>query len=227
VKLLLAPCQIDVWRAHLPDLADARTLLADPLSDDEWQRAAAFHLRGDGDAFVLRRGLLRMILSSYLDCRAADLRFRYGPFGKPFLDGNDDLTRFSFSLSHAREMVLCAVHAGGAVGVDVEFVGSRPQVEAIAARFLSRTDSESIRRLPEDERLLGFYSAWTRQEAYLKASGEGFSSASVGNGHGFHAGPWKVEGLMLGTAYVGAIVGEGIDWRLRLLDWRPTSPGRG
>ena len=51
---------VHLWRARTQELAADAGELAATLSPDEQQRAQGFALRKDREAFILRRGLLRL-----------------------------------------------------------------------------------------------------------------------------------------------------------------------
>src|SRR5207244_862089 len=84
---------------------------------------------------TIRRGLLRAILSRYLHSDAGEIRFKYGPFGKPSLDPDKDA--LSFNLAHSQDLILCAV-SRRALGVDIEFLRPLPDLASVAARFCAR-----------------------------------------------------------------------------------------
>jgi 4'-phosphopantetheinyl transferase len=119
---------------------------------------------------VAIRGCLRSILSRYLDIDPAQVEFEFGDYGKPFVPQS----QLEFNLSHAHNLGVCAVCLSSPVGIDIEYV--RPiEAEQLVDRFFSDIEKVSFQRLPESERLSGFFSAWTQKEAYLKAIGTGLS----------------------------------------------------
>ena len=81
--------------------------------------------------FIVGRGALRCILGSYGGVAASAIRFKYGAFGKPELDGGPDL---SFNVSHSDEIVLIATSTTACVGVDVERVRESVSYEELGAQ---------------------------------------------------------------------------------------------
>jgi phosphopantetheinyl transferase len=75
--------------------------------------------------------------------------------------------RGGWSLSHARDMVVCAVlpEPTGSIGIDVE------RLDAVE-RLQKMPEAVSISARDRDADLV---SAWVAKEAYLKSRGEGFS----------------------------------------------------
>ena len=57
------------------------------LDCGEEERAERFRCPGDRERYRLGRTALRQVLGAWLDRDPAALRFRYGPHGKPALDG--------------------------------------------------------------------------------------------------------------------------------------------
>src|SRR5918999_4689753 len=61
------------------------------LAADEINRANRFHFQKDRERFVAGRGLLRVILSSYVGVPPGEMIFTYGSRGKPALKWQVDL----------------------------------------------------------------------------------------------------------------------------------------
>ena len=118
-KLSLGPHDVHLWRARVQDMAQSVAEFSATLSPDEHQRASSFRRAHDREAFVLRRAILRAILSQYLPLGPAEIRFRYGGFGKPYLEPGSHRPELRFNLTHSRGLMLCAVSLGRALGVDV------------------------------------------------------------------------------------------------------------
>jgi 4'-phosphopantetheinyl transferase len=164
----------------------------------------------------------------------ASLRFRYGARGKPSLEGS---WPHRFNLSHSGLLGLFAIARGRSLGVDVERVEEKRSLEKIAARFFSSDECAALKRLPEDQRPAGFYNAWTRKEAYIKATGEGLAtplaSFSVSLAPGAAArllqhrddpaevDRWSLVALDVGVGYRAALMTEGHELRVRCFEAEP------
>lgn len=167
--------EVHLWRAAL-DAAPARGAgLERFLSQDETERAARFHFAPDRGRFVAARALLRTLLGRYLGRAPGEIRFGYGPNGKPFVAGDDAAAGLRFNLSHSHGLALCAVTRGREIGVDLEWINATMNVEAIARRFFSAREAAALENLPAGQRQRAFFACWTRKEAYVKARGEGLS----------------------------------------------------
>ncbi len=240
--LRLEEGEVHVWRAHL-DLEPSRIQsLMRTLTADERSRAERFHFRGDGERFIVARGLLRAILGLYLEMDPCQLRFSYSPYGKPSLAGGvegEDALRFN--LSHARSLALFAVTRGRELGVDIEYIRTDLADERIAEQFFSPREVAALRALSAKMRREAFFNCWTRKEAYIKARGEGLSlpldqfdvSLAPGEpaallntlGNPQEARRWSLQKLDPGIGYVAALAVEGDNWPLRCWQWpEPPQP---
>ena len=229
--------EIHVWRASLDldpyDLDNLRSA----LSPDERTRADRFVLPQHRARFAAARGILRDILSRYLDCTPEGIQFHYGPSGKPALAPGSGPAEIRFNLSHSHGLALYSVARSRELGVDVELIRSRVAEERIAERFFSPAEVAALRVLPPSARTAAFFRCWTCKEAYIKAKGGGLSIAldsfdvSVTPGEPaallgvrddpLEAARWSLEELAPGGGYAAALAAEGTGWTLRLWEWAP------
>lgn len=124
---------------------------------------------------MVGRGLLRRILGQYLGCQPEQVRFGYGPFGKPALLETPSTGKVSFNLAHSAGLVLYAITRDQEVGIDVERLRPIEEMEQIAERFFSSGERRALQALPAQQRQEAFFTCWTRKEAYLKALGSGLA----------------------------------------------------
>jgi 4'-phosphopantetheinyl transferase len=170
----LAEGDVHVWRIDL-DAGAADHRLWAALSPDEVARAARFHFERDRARFVVARAALRRILEDYLGTGPAAIAFVYGSHGKPALARPWSESGVCFNLSHSQEVGLCAVTRDRRIGVDVERIRPLDDMQYLAGRVFSASERAALHRLPPSARLAGFFNAWTRKEAFIKALGEGLS----------------------------------------------------
>ena len=223
---------IHVWRATFPASPEQLLSLAASLDDAERARAARFVRPRDRDRFLGWHGALRRILGRYLDVAPDQVRYVFGPQGKPSLAPEFAGSRLRFNLAHSGELALVAVRVGREVGVDVEQFRPLPDAGAIAATHFSPHERAALASLATGEQLPAFFSIWTGKEAFIKAIGQGLSypltrfSVPVPPEHAntqvrLEAGitaAWAVRSFAPGAGYAAAVVGEGLDWDLRR--WR-------
>lgn len=164
--------EIHVWHTFLPDLGDERHRLEALLDRGERARADRFVRERDRDAFVLRRGVRRLILAHYLGIRARSIKFQAGEGGKPELDRvHDSMIRFSTTSSGPR--MLMALSWSRELGVDVEQARAPAGLPLLLDRVLTLGERHSVERSPPGDRHVAFLRYWTAKEAYLKAVGVG------------------------------------------------------
>jgi 4'-phosphopantetheinyl transferase len=149
------------------------------LSRDEEERADSYRFSGDRERFVFCRGVLRVLLGHYLGEEPGNMRFAYGPLGKPYISEGHRRREVSFSLSHSHEFALFAFTGERQVGVDLEHIRPLPNVDEMARRLFSEDDYESFQRLPREMRETIYLRAWTLNEARFKALGYEFSDLQV------------------------------------------------
>lgn len=175
VSLSLSSGAVHVWRASLEQPPELQESLLRTLNEAERARADRFHFDQHRRRYVLGRGFLRALLGRYLDVDAADVRFVYGPYGKPSLAEDHGAQHLQFNASHSHELAVYAFVEEHELGVDVEYMKEDFAGEDIARHFFSAYEVETFLALPESERAAAFFRCWTRKEAYIKAIGSGLS----------------------------------------------------
>jgi 4'-phosphopantetheinyl transferase len=145
------------------------------LAEDEINRANRFHFKKDRERFVAGRGLLRMILSSYVGMPANEIIFTYGCHGKPGLRRQDGRPAIEFNLAHSGGTAIYAITRDRPVGVDIEVMKYEFPLESVAEHFFSTVEVAALRSLPQPMQRIAFFKCWTRKEAFIKALGDGLS----------------------------------------------------
>jgi 4'-phosphopantetheinyl transferase len=219
-SLSLQSGEVHVWRVGLEQPEHVVKRFRATLEDYEILRADRFHFERDRTAFAVGRGFLRQVLGRYLRTKPQALRFSYGPYGKPALDGEHKL---QFNMSHSRAVGLVAVTEAKEVGVDVEYIRADFASEEIARRFFSPTEVEAFNALPKDQQVAGFFRCWARKEAYIKAIGRGLSQPLDGfdvtlapdvtpalvRADEDDVSRWSLSDIDAGEDYAAALVVEG------------------
>jgi len=113
----------------------------------------------------------RCILSGYLKCPPAEVKFERGQYGKPRLFVN----KLHFNLSHSSGQTLLAV-SENAVGVDIERIRPLTHFGSLAEKHLSTNELARLGNTPEAGRLREFFRYWTCKEAIAKLTGLGLQS---------------------------------------------------
>jgi len=151
------------------------------LSLGELRRAKRYRSPADRRDYIVAHCLLRDALAVALDTCPRALRFSPSANGKPYLvvrkPAYPSGSPFSFSLSHARGLVACAIASGSSsVGVDVEGPARRIATPPIAERYFTRSEVMHLRRCDPRRRNTRFLELWTLKEAFGKATGQGLTA---------------------------------------------------
>lgn len=170
------PGSVDLWSARLDDPSQDIHALWRLLSVDEQSQADRYRLQVARDRFIVRRGVLRSILASYLGARPEHLRFTYGVHGKPALDPGSNDKSLQFNLSHSHGLALYAVTVDRCVGVDVERFRVDLRHGALVRRYFSPHETAEYQDLPARLRARAFFHGWTLKESYVKALGTGLAT---------------------------------------------------
>ncbi|MBM3277460.1 MAG: 4'-phosphopantetheinyl transferase superfamily protein [Candidatus Handelsmanbacteria bacterium] len=224
-SLTLSESEIQVWQTTLPQTEEEAAPFLTLLSADERTRANRFLVPHTRAAFAGARGALRLLLGAYLGADPAQLRFGYGPQGKPALEGGG----LHFNLSHSGGLALCAFSLHLPLGIDVEQLRPQDTAAQLARRFFSAPEVAALEGMLPDRRAEAFFTCWTRKEAYLKARGEGLGlglgsfAVSLGEpaailrsdeGEG-ECRRWRLWSLRPRPGYVGALCAPASNWSLR------------
>ena len=149
--------------------------LAPLLDAEERRRAARFHAARHGTRFTVAHARLRQILGHVLDADPAELRFGKGVAGKPELAGTAASSGLQFNLSHSGGWGLAGWAQARSIGVDVEVWRETSDEAALVRRYFSAAEISAYEALPAVQQREGFFNAWTRKEAYVKALGRGLT----------------------------------------------------
>jgi 4'-phosphopantetheinyl transferase len=182
------------------------------LDAAERARADRFRFAEDRESYVAAHALLRTMLSRQAPVAPADWRFVAAAGGKPMLDPSLGQPHLTFSLSHTRGMVACAVGAECDLGVDAEHCERALPVVELAQRFFAPAEAGLIASLPPAQRDAIFYRLWTLKEAYTKAIGLGIAAP-------FGAFAFRLEPPPVSIALLAGDAGEPDCWQFA--EWQP------
>jgi len=174
-KVSLKTNEAHIWKVSLQQSELQVKKLQLYLSRDELQRAQRFFFEKDKNNFIVARGILRKILSLYIDRQPYEFIFDYNKFGKPFLPHEFEGGKFRFNLSHSRGLALYAITLNHEVGIDIEYIREDFDDFGIARRFFSPGEVAVLHSLPVEQQKEAFFLCWTRKEAFIKAIGKGLS----------------------------------------------------
>jgi 4'-phosphopantetheinyl transferase len=217
--LQILPENIHVWRISLSATEEATAALELILSPDELNRANRFVFARDRVRFVKARASLRAILARYVSLEPCSVRFDYSSRGKPLLAGSQNGQGIFFNLSHSHERALIAVGKGTPIGIDIEQIRTKIDLE-IASQIFSPVELAAIARVDEDRRIYAFFKGWTSKEAYIKGLGLGLDvplkdfdvcldpekpAQLLRQFSGYGSDPWFLHSLNEGENYTATV----------------------
>lgn len=150
-------------------------MLRSTLSAEELERSRKFRFERDRAHFVASRWLLRHILGNHLGITPASVQFIESPGDKPRVTQAPDGPTVNFSLARSSGTTLIGVTRGREIGIDLEHVRNRLDIESMVPIVFSKRELEFWATTRQEHRRELFFTAWTRKEALGKAEGCGIS----------------------------------------------------
>lgn len=152
-------------RPRAPDGPALRAVLG-----RDWSRYRAIGHPDIRERYAASRRLLKHAAAAALRAEAIDLELAYGPTGRPYLRGCDQI---DISLSHTDDLLLVGLTTRGLIGVDAERADRSIYARGLTRLICTPHESRMLTRLPEPERNPSLVRLWTLKEAYSKAIGQG------------------------------------------------------
>jgi 4'-phosphopantetheinyl transferase len=171
--LVLLPGEAHIWMARVPSILPKE--MANTLNAGEHERARRFRFAEDRLRYAFAHGVLRDVLSRYLNCPPGDIGFAANAYGKPFVMPASGSRPPEFNLSHAGELILIGVSGGRCIGIDVEKIRPMADLESVVESQFAPQERGFIGAVLSSRREQAFFRCWTRKEAYVKALGKGLS----------------------------------------------------
>ncbi len=162
--------KVHIWLAYVDHTGDRLDSYACLLDAQESRRYARLRSDESRSEFLTTRALVRTVLSRLVPRSPESWRFTTNEVGRLRVE---DAPGLSFSLSHSRGAVVCAVSREVPIGVDMERYPIGFDATEIFG-LLARDEARALRDLPHEQLESSFLECWTLKEAYLKARGVGF-----------------------------------------------------
>jgi 4'-phosphopantetheinyl transferase len=226
---------VHVWTINLDAEPAAVCSLLELLSGEERARAARFRTTQLRLRFIVGRGALRSILSRYLGVPPGQLRIETTTSGKPFIPGSE----LSFNLSHSDALAVCGVTAGGQLGIDIEHMRRVEDADSIVQRYFAPNELKQYEACRPAVRPAAFFSAWTRKEAFVKATGLGLqrelnsfevdlspqaTCPRIALGPAAENETWSLRSFAPSPQYIAAVALDREIEALEFFDWSPMAP---
>lgn len=233
----LNPGVIQIWISDLRDWKSNADDFKESLSREEIERYQRLIIPEKKDQFLFSRGLLRLILSSYLDLPADSIDISIDAGGKPFLQDSN----LTFNVSHSGDFLLYGFCLGSSIGVDIQQIYSITNPDIIIKNTFSLEEKEYLENLPESTKMNTFFNIWTAKEAYLKALGDGFQEPPTGIStipdpssgeftliHPSRVGrdtTWTIQSVEIVPGYIAAFAVNGVLSKLDKIQFTPVDLG--
>ncbi len=195
----------------------------DLLSEGERVRAARFVFERDRRHFIAAHAGLRLVLGGLLGIEASAVALVEDGNGKPRLAGTPPVF---FNLSHSHGLAAVAVSGQFEVGLDIERL--RPTDLSGVVSCFSAHERAALAGLPQEAHASHALIAWTRKEAFVKATGLGLTfpldrfDVSIGPDQPARllriadapeeAARWQMAHLVPDDGYVGTVAARSLGW---------------
>lgn len=174
-RLNLKSNEIHLWLTKPQENIDPLLLASyqSLLTQQETKKQQRYLFAKDRHDALLTRAFVRDLLSHYADIKPQEWRFEKGENDKPEIVNSPIPLRFN--ISHTKNLIICAVTLTHDIGCDVESIGRKSDVLAIADRFFSKSETREMFSLADNQQRSRFFDYWTLKESYIKAWGLGLA----------------------------------------------------
>ena len=171
--------QVQIHLIDLDKVSDEALMpLLDWLNPDEFARYGRFQRNLRKRQFLVGRVLLRWSLMQMLNLPRHAIRLTERPQQSPLLQLDDVELLPQFSLSHSGHWVACACSRSTALGLDIEMLDARRNLQGVARHSFQEHELAWLQRQPD--LVAAFYYLWSRREARYKLT-QKFISEGVEN----------------------------------------------
>ena len=120
-SIKLSANDVHLWQLNIEQFDAHIMRLKSTISENERRKAASFRFEKHKKRYVIVHGVLRIILSFYLNIKPNQIDFSYGPFGKPFLGDELSKNKTQFNLSHSHNIAFYVFTKKRRIGIDLEY----------------------------------------------------------------------------------------------------------
>ena len=173
--LSLSNQHIDIWLIEPSKINDTELLAQyqSLITSDELTRVKRYLREKDQHSALITRAFVRCVLAHYADIAPSDWQFGKGFNGKPFVENHG--VGLEFNLSHAKDVIVCAVTKSYPLGIDVEHTKRKSDTYKLAPRYFAEQEIAALEQIEYQSQPQNFYDYWTLKESYIKACGDGLA----------------------------------------------------
>ena len=166
----VSPGSIDIWSARYSSLDLYYPFLSTLVSLEEIQKAAGFKKPDDARCYILRQGMVRVILGHCIHENPEKIQVVKTKNGKPVLDPEGKFSDVRFSLSHTDEMVCLGITRNYEIGLDITKTNPHTPFSEITHYLFTPGEIRWIEHTIPEQRPKQFFRIWSLKEALLKAT---------------------------------------------------------
>lgn len=167
-KLHANELSVEVFYSNTKDILQGYSSIEKYIEKADKLRSDKFHFDEDRFTYLFSHTLLRLVLSSKINIDPGELSFIYNRNNKPALSCDP----LYFNLSHTRDAFAFAICRNSVIGIDLENIDRKVDINSVVKSFFSKSEREYILEFPEETRNR-FFLLWTRKESLLKSMGSG------------------------------------------------------
>lgn len=176
IQTKLEPCLNEVYAyvyfTKLTSWKEKSRLFWHLLSNEEKRYANKFFLEALKIRYIISHGILRILLSYYMNLSPSKIKFYTNKHGKPFLKYYQNI---QFNMSYSNDIICYAFTLSHPIGVDVEWQNTVLDIDSVADLALTPAEKKFFTDLKAEKKSLTFYEIWAKKEALIKAMGLGLS----------------------------------------------------
>ena len=167
--------EIHLWSSLLDQSEEVINYFWIKLSDKEKERISKYKFKFLRDRHTVSTGLLKSLISCYLNTEVKEISFLQNGHGKPSLQPELNKLDLRFNISHSENVGVFAFSLGKELGIDVELIQKISNLNQIIDISFSDYEKKWFYKTEPEGRNELFYKIWTAKEAFVKAIGKGLS----------------------------------------------------
>jgi len=138
------------------------------LNINDYKKANEFIYKKHKNAFLLRRAILKLIISQYTDIPALKINILYTKNSKPYINST-----LHFNTSYTDQHLTIGLSSNN-IGIDIEKSAGLSISNDLIELFMSKNEIATYTNLKEHKQKDYLYAIWSAKEAVMKLLGTGF-----------------------------------------------------
>lgn len=167
---IFSEAEVQVLIFKYPEAKSHEEFFKQFLNSEELLQAEKYPLSKPQKNFIIRRGLLKLLLGKLLDLDPHQIEVHFTAAGKPFSPF------LQFNYSDSKDYLAFAFSKLHPLGIDIEFIDQQFDYPSIIQEILNPRELAIFQTLSPTQQRLTFFDLWTAKEAYLKYNGQGLTA---------------------------------------------------